>query len=290
MANLKNINRTVSTLTLMDGEDRVEFPRPYLGMSSIGSSCSRLLQYQWRMCFKSKHPGRILRLFSFGHISEQFIIKDLKKAGMEVFLVDKDGNEQEMFGTAEEEQEEMIGFASHWKGHNDGRVRGVFEAPKTDHLLEMKTHNDKSFKDVSKRGVKASKPVHYSQMQEYMKNLDLTRGLYIAYNKNDSSYYVERIREDKSHQEILSAKAIDIVMSEVLLKKLGDSTYYECRWCDAYEICHGTRTPERHCRNCDRIEVRDKGKWGCSKTEEELSWEDQLKTCHSYVLDDMFKK
>lgn len=254
-----------TTVSHIDNKETTDFPRGYMGFSQIGEPCLRKLQLTNYMTYTVTINSRTERIFRFGHIAEDFIIEDLKSVGVEVIR----------------EQEEIVGPYGHWKGHIDGVGVGLKESSKH-HLLEFKTHNDRSFKDVVKKGVKASKPIHFSQMQIYMHYLKLPRALYIAYNKNDSSYYFERINYDKEHSLELVSKAKRVVTSYELQPRLSDSpSWFECRWCSAKDVCFGYEKPVKHCRNCEFGDMIDGGKWHCDKHDKIL---DEFTVCDSYQL------
>lgn len=255
-----------------------EKPRSYLGMSSIGDECERKLWLSFHWAAKKTHSQRINRIFNTGHIAEGFIIEDLKRIGVDCFYRFGD-KKVEMTGAIDEKQEGFVDVAGHFRGHCDGRVLGIPEAPKTEHLLEMKTHNDKSFKEVAKKGVKEAKPMHYAQMQVYMHYAGLKRALYVAYNKNDSDYYFERVYYDKGEAEDLIRKASGIIMSEEIPACKFSKTWFACRWCEYKDICHGEDRAERNCRTCNKSDIFNNGKWECSKTGKEISYEEQLAGC-----------
>lgn len=246
--------------------------RPYLGMSSLANPCSRKLWYGFRLCAKILIDPRVNRLFGRGHNEEPIIQADLKKAGV-ICLVDP------------KNQPEFVHGNSHIKGHPDDRLRNLPDAPKTDHLGEYKTHNDKSFKDLKKKGMRLSKPVHAGQMDVYMHKWKLTRGLYVAVNKNDDARYYERVAINKDNAEMLLAKGIDIIGTEVPPPKIGKSTWYECKWCTYYDICHFGAQPLKNCRTCKFGDICDHGKWECSGHKIELAFEQQQLGCkrHSYM-------
>lgn len=257
-------------------------PRPYLGMSSIGDPCMRKLWYSLHWVSPKSHPPRVARIFERGHWEEHRIIRDLKVMGIECFRRDKDGNKIEIFGHIDEEQEEIVGFAGHALGHNDGRALGIPDAPKAEHLLEFKTANDKSFKEFVKKGVEEKDIVYYSQMQKYMGHLGLTRALFIVTNKNDESRYVERVPFRKGFYEDLCAKEQHIIMSEMPLDKIGGPTWYQCKFCDHYGVCHNGDAPQRNCRTCDSSDMLNGGKWGCSFEERDLSTDEQRAGCQMW--------
>jgi hypothetical protein len=247
--------------------------RPYLGMSQIGHSCSRYLWYSFRWAYEINHSARLLRLFNRGHREEPAIVETLNKIGIICYG----------------DQTEIVMAHGHAKGHCDGMSMGVIEAPKTVHLNEYKTMSDKYFKEVCKLGVKASKPIYYAQCQIYMKKLKLTRTLFIAVNKNDDSMYIERIKYSKDFADELERKAEDIILSEKPPKKEFDSTWFECKYCDARDICHFEGIPEKNCRTCENCDILPEGKWECSRHNIPLATGQQRIGCNKYQLLDCLK-
>lgn len=281
---MAKIPEPVTTLSLLDKQKTVSYGRPYLGMSSIGTDCERKLWYGLHWVVKKETSARTNRIFSDGHNAEAGIISDLKRIGYEVYRICPiTGDEIEMTGEVGEEQEEMIGFGGHAKGHNDGRVRGVIESPKTPHLLEMKTANDKSFKDTQSKGVQRAKPVYYAQCQRYMHDLKLTRTLFVMKNKNDSSYYIERIKYDRDFALDLIRKEREIIISDAPPTKRFNDTWYECKWCDDKDVCHDGKEPEKNCRTCEFADMEDNGIWTCQKQNDRaLDIEEQKAGCKLY--------
>jgi len=243
--------------------------RPYLGISSIGDSCPRKLWYGFRLCGKERITARQNRLFSRGHREEFIIQSDLKKAGV-ICHVDPKNQPEVMCGNG------------HIKGHPDDILTRIPDAPKTPHLGEYKTHNDKSFKDLKKKGLISSKPVHYAQMIVYMHLLKLKRGLYVAVNKNDDERYYERISENPDKANELIQKGESIISTENPPQKIGNSTWFECKWCKYYLICHFGEEPLKNCRTCRFCDIYDEGKWKCSGYKIWLSFGQQKIGCHRH--------
>lgn len=243
--------------------------RPYLGISRIGAKCARALWYGFRLCSQSAITPRVNRLFQRGHREEEIIQADLRKIGI----------------WHHDDQKEVIAGNGHIKGHIDDLLDFIPDAPKTTHLGEYKTHNDKSFKDLKNKGVKLSKPVHYAQMICYMKLLKLKRGLYIAVNKNDDARYYERISANDKKADELIQRGIDIISTEISPERIGESTWFECKWCGHYEICHFGELPLKNCRTCEYCDIHDEGKWRCSSYKIELAFSQQLLGCskHRYM-------
>lgn len=247
----------------------IEHHRPYLGISIIGHSCMRYLWYSFRWCYPpAVLNSRKRRLFDRGHREEPVLIDVLQQVGITILST----------------QEECTAVHGHVKGHNDGLAIGVIEAPKTEHILEFKTMNDASFKTTCKTGVKQSKPVYYAQTQLYMKYFNKTRALFIAVNKNDDSLYIERIKYNKHDADNYAERAENIVLSEKPPERKFASSWYECKWCDAKEICHGNKEIETTCRSCKYCDILPQGKWECSLHDISLSTSQQRLACKKYEI------
>ncbi len=92
------------------------------------------------------------------------------------------------------EQWRIVFAGGHASGRTDGKVTGVPEAPKTMHVFEAKSMNDRAFKALLKAGcVREGKPEHFAQVQTYLHCQGLTRALYLGVNKNTDELYCERI-------------------------------------------------------------------------------------------------
>lgn len=242
--------------------------RPYLGMSSIGDSCARKLWYSFRCCDHRYVTKRQSRLLQRGNREEDIIRADLRDIGV----------------ICHGEQTEVSACSEHMRGHVDDLLDNIPDAPKTRHLGEYKTHNDKSFKDVKAKGVMKSKPVHYKQMICYMSKLELTRGLYVAVNKNDDSRHYERISSNEELAQELFKRGEDIIRSEVPPQRVGSSTWFECKWCDYYEICHFNKSVLKHCRTCHNADLYANAIWKCSILNIRLAFEQQLIGCSKHQL------
>ena len=243
-----------------------ETPRGYLGASAIGKECARSLWYEFRKCSKPDFDGRLYRLFNRGHREEVTFCEELRGIGCEVHEFDEDGN-----------QFEVIACDGHFKGHTDGAALGVPEAPKTWHLLEMKTASAKSFAKTEKDGVEKAKPEHYAQMQVYMHLTGLKRALYMVVNKDTDALYTERVRYDSKRAQSYIDKAQSIINATTPPERISDRPdAWACKFCDARELCHGTSeetavpVPALHCRNCVYSTPIADGKWKCDKTETEI--------------------
>lgn len=241
----------IDAATLRQAEDGL---RPHLGASLIGRPCARALWYSFRWTTQQKHEPRILRLFLRGHREEDHLADLLRAAGIKVMQVDPATGRQFTFGSG------------HFGGSMDGACVGVPDAPKTWHALEFKTHSAKSFNDLSAKGVKASKPEHWSQMQCYMAWAGLTRALYVGVCKDDDRLHLERIDADPAEAKRLFERADFIVNTPTPPDRLSDDpSWYQCKWCEHRDLCHGTAAPLPTCRSCCHSTPEPGGTWTCAR-------------------------
>lgn len=245
--------------------------------SSLGKPCERHLFYRFRWAHQPESfSGRMLRLFGTGHAEEARLVEYLRMAGLTVEAVDP----------ATGEQFEVVAVDGHFKGHTDGKVTGVIEAPVTVHLLECKTHNAKSFAQLVKHGVAIAKPEHVAQMQVYMHLQGLERALYVALNKDTSELHIERVRYDAITAMQLLEKAERIKRANVAPPKVADDPdNYQCRFCPSADICHHAAFALRNCRTCLNSSPVAGGAWRCALHDIVLSIEEQKRGCgdHRYL-------
>ena len=251
-ADLKLATATLAAIdaaTLRSAEDGL---RPHLGASLIGRPCERALWYTFRWCAVQKHEPRILRLFARGHREEEHLSALLRAAGATVMTVNPSTGRQWSFGNG------------HFGGSMDGACVGLPDAPKTWHVVEYKTHGAKSFASLSAKGVQAAKPEHWAQMQCYMAWTGMERALYVAVCKDDDRLYLERVDADKPAAQALMDRAQRIIDAPTPPEGIStDPSWYECKFCDHREICHGTAAPLPTCRSCSHSTPEPGGVWTC---------------------------
>jgi hypothetical protein len=120
--------------------------RSHLGASLIGKECERALWYDFRWVTRSKHPGRLLRLFETGQLEEARLVLNLRRTGATVLEVDPETGRQFR----------VQAHGGHFGGSLDGVAINLLEAPKVWHVLEFKTHSNKSFGDLVAKKVHAA--------------------------------------------------------------------------------------------------------------------------------------
>jgi hypothetical protein len=255
--------------------------REHLGASIIGDKCSRSLWYSFRWATVSQFEGRMLRLFDRGDLEEIRFSEELKGIGCEVVDVD----------TRTGKQLRLSMLNGHFGGSCDGMVRGLPEAPKTWHIAEYKTHNDKQFKKLVKDGVENSHPKHAAQMTVYMHGFDVERAAYLGANKNDDTIHFERIKLDRKEAQRLIDKAEMIITSDRPPSRISeDAAWFECRFCDHHAVCHPApvnRVPPPTCRTCIHatpVMSGESATWNCAFHGLDIpNKEAQLEGCASHV-------
>jgi CRISPR/Cas system-associated exonuclease Cas4 (RecB family) len=262
----------------------VESQRPYLGASAIGKPCLRQHWYSFRWSKPAEFPGRLYRVFQTGHLQEPRVYADLRAIGCTVFDINLNTGKQ--FGWSEPET------GHHFQGNCDGIVTGLPQAPKSPHILEIKTSSDKYYKDMQKSGVKQSKPEHYAQMQSYMHwsiaefgDDGCRRAIYIVVNKDNDDIYTERIDYDAAEAKDIVNKALAIITaSEPPVGISTDPSWYECKFCDYHSICHGSDVPAPTCRSCAHAtpEMDGKARWSCAAYDKDLPVTKQRTGCSSH--------
>lgn len=215
--------------------------RPHLGASVIGIECERALWYKFRWTTRAKFPGRILRLFRRGHREETTIVADLRMIGMEVL--------PENPATGDQWRYERLN--GHFSGSGDGLGRKAPGFGDEPFLLEFKTHSTKSFNALVKHGIEKSKPVHVAQQRMYLHWQGFARSLYVAVCKDDDRLFVDIIEADPLQAAQLEAKALRVITAPAPPARISDDPdFFQCRFCDDRETCHGEKVAARTCRSC----------------------------------------
>jgi hypothetical protein len=260
--------------------------RGYLGMSAIGAECERALWYGFRWAARAKFDALTLKRFADGHASEAVAI-DRLKATPELIVhdIDEDG---EQFGFKD--------IGGHFSGHMDGVCLGLIQAPKTWHVLEIKSSEkwdalDKAKRKVGEKNALAEwNAVYYAQAVLYMDYAGLDRHYMVCTSPGARRWTAVRTNADPVFAGILKAKAERIIFNDHAPKRIGDATSFACKWCDWKAICHEGEAAERNCRTCLHSEplreiVPGVGNWQCAHHGHGLSKADQERGCpdHRYL-------
>lgn len=278
--------------------------RTHLGFSMIGDECQRKLWYGFRWCKMPKPDPRIKRLFDRGHKEEDRFIDYLQGIGCKVYAFDpkwrlgyipntdkytvleahKFQGKDSMFVVdvsddlqhIQRANEQGITYPVQWKvsasnGHSGGSLDGRGYLPESyglteEILFEFKTHGDKSFRELKAKGMKMSKPVHYAQCCAYGYIMKLNYVCYVAVNKNDDALHLEIVPLNHKTGETLVMKADRIIMSQESPPRLHENpTFWLCKMCNYFPICHAKAEIDRNCRSCKHAEPAKDKLWVCNK-------------------------
>lgn len=258
--------------------------RGYLGMSSIGDSCSRKLWYGFRFARREIFDVATLKRFADGHRTEALVIERLKMVpGLSVVDVLENS---EQIGVSDHE--------GHYSGHLDGEITGLLQAPKTPHVLEVKCVSEKKFNELKKivsdigekQALKKWNTVYAAQAQEYMHYKGYSRHYMVVATPGGRDWTGIRTEYDAAHAIQLKVKAERIIKSAEPPDKISkDASWFECRFCSFSDICHEQAIPDRSCRTCLHSTPIENGAWHCSRFGKNLTMDEQINGCsaHKYI-------
>lgn len=222
----------------MQNNRKGQAPRKYIGASRIGEECERKLAYEYHLTPKDEgvdFSGKTLRIFDMGHDGEERMSQYLKLAGFEL-----------QTHTDEGKQIAISDADGKFKGHLDGYIHGGPEIPGMTYplLWENKALGDKSWSDAVKKGIKASKPVYYAQVQIYMGYKDLQACLFTCLNRDTGEIHVELVRFNSRDCQDYIDKVVRLVKTEApeeAVKISRDQSDFRCKFCDYRQRCHSAQ-------------------------------------------------
>lgn len=239
-------------------------PRPYLGASAIGDPCSRKLWYSLRWAAPKRFGASTLRRFEDGHRGEALMAARLRAVPGVILSTEADDGRQWGF----EEHE------GHFRGHCDGFIKGLLQAPKTPHVWEHKSCNEAKQKKLAKlkteKGEKEAlahwDPIYHAQAQVYMHAFGMTRHYLTCSTPGERETVSVRTNYEPAFAQPLIEKAKDIIVSDRPPTRLSeDPTNYLCKWCDYHSVCHDLTPESINCRTCWHSFPDRAGAWSCNK-------------------------
>lgn len=238
----------------------------------IGLECDRQIWLSFRRASVPEEiTWRKKRIFERGEIEEERLLDLLRLADCEVWG----------------QQDKVRAVSGHLRGKIDGRVLGLLEAPKTEHIVECKSAKDEVFRKVYKDGVKVGKPEHYATFQFYMYGLGIDRVYYMMSNKNDENLHFERVRYDHDFALRQVARIERIVnMPEPPSRLCTKRDDFRGSFCRQAEVCWGEIRPRVHCRSClhaTPLMDGDAG-WDCARWSKPLSLVEQDAGCPAHLF------
>lgn len=253
--------------TAVEARAAADAPRRYLGMSSIGQPCERRLWYSFRLAVREQFDAPTLWRFEDGFRCEDVMANRLRLVpGVHLRTVDPRTGEQ--FGFAD--------LGGHFKGHADGLVTGLLQAPKALHVWEAKAVNEAKLGKLAKlkaAGEKAAlkqwDAVYWAQAVLYMAYADAPRHYLTASSPGAREMVSVRTDSDLDAARRLREKAQRIIAAPEPLPKISaDPAWYECKLCPAHALCHGNGRALVNCRTCVHAtpELDGDGRWSCARS------------------------
>ncbi len=221
----------------LQAREQQQARRQYLGASRLGVSCERQLQYEYAQAPVDPgraFSGRILRIFERGHRTEDAMVGWLRAAG---FILKTEGKDGQQFGFSVADGK--------LQGHCDGVFVGGPEGFAYPALWECKALGNKSWNDLAKKGLAASKPVYAAQVAIYQTYLGLHEhpAIFTAVNADSMEIYTELVPFDAALAQKMSDRAVKVIKAteagELLPRSFAQADHFECRFCSYAERCWG---------------------------------------------------
>ena len=268
--------------------DRRSTPRGYFGMSGK-HECDRQDWFSFRHVRPNKgFDAATLKRFANGHVDEDLMAARLKSVpGITLIVTDPDTGRQ-------------IGHEAvngHFRGHQDGHIRGLLDDPNQWYVWEHKSVSEKNFRAfgrlIDKHGeenaLREWNLVYWNQAQ-----------LYMYFSETPRHYMTVTTPGGRDHMKCITYG--DATIAEELIERVEDIIYAEekpipisaapeksfaCKFCDYKQLCIGTEMPNRNCRTCIYSEPTKSGEplWTCTKHKETRNIHQQLEGCgeHRYL-------
>lgn len=251
----------------MEARQQQEKPRPYLGMSSIGNSCSRQLWYSFRFCLVASFNASTLKKFDDGHHGEDVQAERLRLVdGIELHTETHDSKQ---YGFSD--------FAGHFRGHMDGAIKGIKQDPGNWYVWEHKQCEDKKLTELENIKNKSNdiegnaliqwNATYYGQALLYMDYSGIDKHYLTVANAGGRHTVSCVTRANPELATQLKIKARNIIVSDRPLERVSeDASWYECKWCNYSDLCHGNRVANVNCRTCLHSSADTfYGGWTCEK-------------------------
>jgi len=266
-------------------DKKLEAPRHYLGMSQIGEECERKLFYSFRCCEIDEQNIIGTKAANDGHRQELEMAKHLQSLPFIELYTEDSVTPGEQIG-----YELLLG---HFRGHLDGIIRGIVEAPKTWHVWEHKSKDKSMFNKLKKirqeNGEKLSLKmwniIYYAQAIIYMHSSKLSRHYMTVSTPGGRDAISIRTDYNQKYAEMLIDKAQRIIFENNYLPP-GTSDKKEvfaCKFCPYIDICHDKQFPLVHCKTCRYREPVKNGENFCHFKKEDIDKKYLHMRCNNHI-------
>jgi hypothetical protein len=223
----------------LEARERAQPKRQYLGMSAIGHPCSRKLWYDFHTDAREQFTAETLKRFADGHHGEDVQADRLRLVpGITLLTVDPETGRQ--FGFSD--------IDGKFRGHMDGVIHGLLQAPTVWQIWEHKQVGEKKQASLvklkaelgEKNALKAWDETYYAQAVCYLHYAQLDRHYLTCSTPGGRSTVSVRTNADPEHAALLIDKARRIITARAPLARVSnDPSWYQCRWCTHHAGCHG---------------------------------------------------
>lgn len=268
-----------------------EKPRTHLGISGIGGDCLRAVWYSFRHATKVNHPGRIRRLFDYGHDFEPVLKKWLENAGF--MVLDRDPSTGRQFHVTDPDNKWLQGsldfivcFTSKVLLPPDGVTPGEL------YVLDAKTVKDSAFMQFQNLGLELWRGYYMTQLNMYCgfsgqlgAPMPINKTILLSLNKNDHRIEAEINEFSPIKFDLTRTQAKNVVTGRIPDRRYKTPMDYQCRVCDHRDICHGSKIPELNCRTCYFSEFKLTGEMLCKRHGEIRTPAESLGVCDDHLFD-----
>ena len=242
-----NVIKAIDLAYELDVENK---SRKYIGASGVGNACDANLAFCLRGFPNTEPPSNLKRIFKMGHVIEEIVVADLKKA-KNVVVHEVDSATGEQFSYSE--------LGGHISCHTDGMI----EVDGMSYVLEIKSMNHASFQKFVAKSIKISHHHYYCQVQMYMAFSKIRQSFFIAYNKDKSLYHAEIVEFDEVEWSYLKQRIVTVLNGDAA-KVSTDATDWRCRGCFKLEVCWGDKAVPVEASSCAYGEPQKDGSWLCT--------------------------
>jgi hypothetical protein len=256
---------------LVERQERED--RPYYGMSTAGYECARRRWLQFRWAGREQLSSQSIKAIEDGHRGEALQAERLRMVpGLRLIT---DQYEVEALG--------------HMKGHIDGAVLGLLQAPKSWHVWEHKQVNEKKQAALQKAkdqygekdAIEHWDPVFFVQAQLYMRYTGMERHYLTASTPGGRATISCRTAYQKDKAEKIEAEARSVISATEPPERISnDPSWFECKFCPFHAQCHGQALPRPTCRTCAHSTPTATGAWSCAVYDVDIDLETQRRSDH----------
>jgi hypothetical protein len=266
---------------VMQRKDQQSTPRGYLGMSGM-YECTRQVWYAWRMVKRIGFDAATLKRFASGHADEDVFAARLKKvAGIDLITADPATGRQ--IGHRD--------ISEHFRGHQDGQIRGLRDDPHNWYVWEHKSVNERSFRkfqrDIDKWGeehaLREWNLTYFNQAQLYMYYSGVWRHYLTATTPGcrDDMKCITLYQPEVANALVEKAEEVIFSTDRPAPISTVPEKAFSCKFCGYKDFCTDKEYVARNCRTCLHSEPSTDGDavWKCNKHNKKINIHEQLRGC-----------